>query len=135
MFLTICDPELLNVNILCLICKHFTKNQTFLIFLRVCQRTYFAETCRNAKKYCQKYCRLWESGKGLKPWLTGIPEEPIKAWCTFCRTEYHAQHGSLIKHRQTDKHISDAKPFSTSRTMDQFGFTPKLVNNSVKLQN
>ena len=79
-----------------------------------------------------KFASKWESDPKFKPWLQACPFSPFKAFCKFCKTSLAAHRTALTEHLETQKHIKNAKPFSTGRTLANYGFNDKAVENTVK---
>lgn len=63
----------------------------------------------NPKYYKQAYRQQWESMPDFKGWLKGVPGEPNRAYCTFCKKTLHAHRLSLMKHTCTLKHTKAAQ--------------------------
>ncbi|KDR07690.1 uncharacterized protein LOC110840021 [Zootermopsis nevadensis] len=63
----------------------------------------------NPKYYKQSYRIEWESMPDFKGWLKGVPGEPNRAYCLFCKKSLHAHRLSLLKHTCTLKHTKAAQ--------------------------
>ncbi|XP_023709141.1 uncharacterized protein LOC111865393 isoform X2 [Cryptotermes secundus] len=63
----------------------------------------------NPKYYKQAYRTEWESMPDFKGWLKGVPGEPTRAYCLFCKKSLHAHRLSLLKHTCTLKHTRAAQ--------------------------
>ncbi|XP_012266993.2 uncharacterized protein LOC105692396 isoform X2 [Athalia rosae] len=54
--------------------------------------------------YTQRYRSAWEQMPDFKGWLTSVPDQPTRAYCTYCKKNLHAHRLSLLKHTCTMKH-------------------------------
>jgi hypothetical protein len=45
----------------------------------------------------------------ISGWLKGVPGEPTRAYCSFCKKSLHAHRLSLLKHTSTLKHTRAAQ--------------------------
>ena len=59
------------------------------------------------KIYQQKYRSSWEHE--FKGWLTGMPSDPHKAFCTACHTAMNAHKATISKHANTAEHLESVK--------------------------
>ncbi|XP_015607055.1 uncharacterized protein LOC107273406 isoform X2 [Cephus cinctus] len=58
--------------------------------------------------YTQRYRKEWEQMPDFKGWLTSVPFQPTRAFCTYCKKNLHAHRLSLLKHTCTMKHQRSA---------------------------
>ncbi|XP_012279327.1 myb-like protein V isoform X2 [Orussus abietinus] len=58
--------------------------------------------------YTQRYRKEWELMLDFKGWLTSVPLQPTRAYCTYCKKDLHAHRLSLLKHTCTMKHQRSA---------------------------
>ncbi|KAJ9575847.1 hypothetical protein L9F63_007305 [Diploptera punctata] len=72
----------------------------------------------NPKYYKQAYRTQWESMPDFKDWLKGVPGEPNRAYCTFCKKTLHAHRLSLLKHTCTLKHTKAAQKIYELQSSD-----------------
>ncbi|XP_068085993.1 uncharacterized protein [Anabrus simplex] len=75
-------------------------------------------------RYKQCYRSEWESMPDFKGWLRGVPNEPTRAYCTYCDKSLHAHRLSLLKHTCTLKHTKAAQSAFSMQKMAQKGQTP-----------
>ncbi|KAG7211164.1 hypothetical protein KM043_010488 [Ampulex compressa] len=54
--------------------------------------------------YTQRYRKEWEQMPDFKGWLTSVPFQATRAYCTYCKKNLHAHRLSLLKHTCTMKH-------------------------------
>lgn len=54
--------------------------------------------------YTQRYRKEWEQMQDFKGWLTSVPFQQTRAYCTYCKKNLHAHRLSLLKHTCTIKH-------------------------------
>ncbi|XP_031328721.1 uncharacterized protein LOC116159845 [Photinus pyralis] len=76
--------------------------------------------------YSQKYREEWEKLKEFQGWLQRCTTDNIKAYCKYCKCLLAARFADLQKHTKTDKHIQNARPFS-SASQQRIQFQPLSV--------
>ncbi|XP_012223549.1 uncharacterized protein PF3D7_1120000-like isoform X2 [Linepithema humile] len=54
--------------------------------------------------YAQRYRKDWEQMPEFKGWLSPVPFQPTRAFCSHCKKNLHAHRLSLLKHTCTMKH-------------------------------
>ncbi|XP_043286332.1 uncharacterized protein [Venturia canescens] len=54
--------------------------------------------------YTQRYRKEWEQMPDFRGWLTSVPNQATRAYCTYCKKNLHAHRLSLLKHTCTMKH-------------------------------
>ena len=62
-----------------------------------------------------------------------MPSDKTKAFCRYRRSEICAHQNDLSSHASTTKHLKNAAPFSSCRTLVDMGCTKVAVDNSVKM--
>ncbi|XP_034947271.1 uncharacterized protein [Chelonus insularis] len=63
--------------------------------------------------YTQRYRKEWEQMPDFEGWLTSVPDQVTRAFCTYCKKNLHAHRLSLLKHTCTMKHQRAALMYQT----------------------
>ncbi|XP_015517101.1 uncharacterized protein LOC107222313 isoform X1 [Neodiprion lecontei] len=82
--------------------------------------------------YTQRYRKAWEQMPDFKGWLTAVPDQPTRAYCTYCKKNLHAHRLSLLKHTCTMKHQRGAMVHQKeAMAKDE---TAKVKNSTAKVR-
>ncbi|XP_046734477.1 uncharacterized protein LOC124404416 [Diprion similis] len=82
--------------------------------------------------YTQRYRKAWELMPDFEGWLTAVPDQPTRAYCTYCKKNLHAHRLSLLKHTCTMKHQRGAMVYQ-KEAMAKDG-TAKLKNSASRVR-
>ncbi|KAK0076192.1 hypothetical protein PV325_005763 [Microctonus aethiopoides] len=92
--------------------------------------------------YTQRYRKEWEQMPDFKGWLTSVPGQLTRAFCTYCKKNLHAHRLSLLKHTCTMKHqraalmhqaeSNEAKLNDTNNEDKMIEFTPQFEEVNIQ---
>ena len=81
-------------------------------------------------KYEKRYCEKWEKEPKLKRWIQKVLSDECKA---YCKCEIRAHRNDLLSHASTAKHLKNAAPFSSQRSLFDVGCSKVVLDTSIKV--